>query len=61
MLKKIICSKYDKHSRQNEMKIKVGEAKKLMGLKVRQDGVKPANSLEWRSAIASVRKRLIST
>ena len=27
-----------------------------MGLQVHQDGVKPANSLEWHSAVASVRK-----
>jgi hypothetical protein len=29
--------------------------KRLMELKVHQDGFKPVNSLEWWSAVASVR------
>ena len=32
-----------------------------MGLKVHRDGFKPDNSLEWRSAVASVRERLMFT
>lgn len=37
------------------------EANELMGLKVHHDGVKLANFLEWWSAIASLKKRLMST
>ena len=40
---------------QNEMNSRVREAERLMGLKVHQDGVKPPNSLEWRSAVAYMR------
>ena len=43
----------------NEMKmksiLKTGKPKRLMGLKVHQDGSKPVNSLEWRSVVASMR------
>lgn len=37
----------------NEIDCRVGGAK--MGLKIHSDGVGPTNSLEWQSAIASVR------
>jgi hypothetical protein len=39
----------------NEIDFRVWEAKKLIGLIAYQDGVKWANSMEWHSAIASVR------
>lgn len=38
----------------NENGYKVREAKRLMHLKVHQDGVKLANSLKWRSMVASM-------
>ena len=31
------------------------KTKRLMRLKAHHDGFKPTNSLEWRSAVASVR------
>ncbi len=43
----------------NEMKMKLfvksGKLKRLMGLRVHQDGFKAVNSLEWQSEVASVR------
>ena len=41
----------------NEMKLilKSGKPKRLMGLKIHQDGFKLTNSLEWWSVVASVR------
>jgi len=48
-------SLHDSRYEWNGIDFKVREAKRLMGLKVHQDGVKLANSLEWRSAVASVR------
>jgi hypothetical protein len=50
-------------ARLNEMKLvlKSKKLKKLMGLKVHHDGLKPNNFLERRSAVASLRKRLILT
>lgn len=42
---------------QNETKsvMRSGKTKWLMGLKVHCDGFKPVKSLDWRSAVASVR------
>ena len=40
--------------------LKSGEPKELMGLEVHRDGFKLADSLEWCSAVASVRQRLMS-
>lgn len=41
----------------NEMKLilKSEKVKRLMGLKIHQDGSKPTNSLEWLSVVASMR------
>ena len=41
----------------NEMELilKSGKWKRLLGLKVHQVEFKPVNSLEWRSAVGSVR------
>ena len=37
-----------------DIDFRIREAKKLMGLKVHLGGFKPANSLEWQSAVASM-------
>ena len=39
----------------NEMKLSLKSPKRLMGLRVHQDGFKAVNSLEWQSEVASVR------
>ena len=39
----------------NNMKLTSGKLKRLMGLKVHQDGFKPNNSLEWLSVVAYVK------
>ena len=42
-------------STSNEMKLSLKSPKRLMGLRVHQDGFKAVNSLEWQSEVASVR------
>lgn len=39
----------------NEIDLRVQEVKRLMGLKTHHDGFKLVNSLEWWSAVASMR------
>ena len=47
--------------RRNEIDFKVKEAKRLMGLRMNQDGFKLVDSVDWWSALVSMGCNIVST